>query len=763
MINQYKKIVGIIALCAYLCLPRNAFSQQCPTSPLSSASFSINGKVTVTGDGNGIGSADNNKALTICLNQSVILENKTPGLINAGYRFYDNVTTAFPAAGGKPANPTGVLAYSVDNLGISNITDFNTKGFVTGILVMDGSSGGIRITACQVVKIIKPQAPKVSIPAACANGIISIKLENDPANIFDSYQINYTKTATGNKETPQDLPYPITIPSIHSSKKLDPESYDVTVIGFNRIDEPLVGSTCPTTASAPINIIPKAGVLKRIEPSTMEGTTVAGEYVIKFFSGNEVGTKVNIYQREESGSYDFSKPALKIFNTNFKVPITIKSDSIKFTVAGPADKVYCFKMDVVDDCPTATPLINLARFDICTPVMNVVAEDNKNVIKWSKFPSGTNLTYKNYTIEYYDSLTSKWNILPGGAITDINNLGPLEHTDIECGKKYSYRVTADAGPSASSTIKEVTAISATIPNAADVIFASLNDKADSVRIQCEWKDQTTKPKNILSNSFRVWRADSPTGTYSVVNTGNRYFDDGTFNVNEESKCYYMDYSNLCGVYSEKTKTVCSILAKNVGESMSWTGNSPVGEGVAEYRIELIDPATGTPDSSRTAFFPYVTSKTFLDAVIPDDEKQTLYIRVQAFPIGFNTTTGRNTFAQSNIIKIFRPTVASFAQVFTPNGDNFNDKFGAYVKRYKFVVKAQMQVYDRWGNIIYSDSTTDKSELDPSNPNPGFGWDGKMKDGTYANEGTYAFRMIVEDQSGQTTTKDGVVLLAYKQP
>lgn len=761
MINQYKKIVGIITLCAYICLPRTAFSQQCPTNPLSSASFTINGKVTVTGDGNGIGSADNNKPLTICLNQNVTLNQNTPGIINVGYRFYDNVTATFPSAGGKPANPAGLSVYAVDNLGITNISDFNTKGFVTGILVMDGSLGGTRITACQVVKIIKPQAPKVSIPAVCANGIISIKLENDLANIFDGYQINYTKTATGNKETPQDLPYPITIPSIHSSIKLDPEPYEVTVIGANRVDEPLLGSTCPTTASAAINITPKASVLKRVNPLTLEGTTVNGEYVIRIPALNEVGTKVNVYQREESGSYDFTKPALKEFNTNIKS--FTKTDSVKFSVSGAANKIYCFKTETIDNCPTAPPQQYISQYEMCTTLMGVVAQDNKNVITWSKFPTGTNLTYDRYEVEYYDSLASKWRILSGGAISDINNLGPFEHTDIECGKKYSYRVTTVSGPTSSSTIKEVTAISATIPNAADVIFASLNDKADSVRIQCEWKDQTTKPKNILPNSFRVWRADSPTGAFSVLNTGASFFKDGTFNVNEESKCYYMDYSNLCGVYSSKTKTVCSILAKSVGESMSWTGNSPVGEGVAEYRVQLVDPVTGLPINPNTSFFPYTTNKSFLDTVIPDDENQTLYIRVQAFPVGYNVTGGRNAPAQSNIIKIFRPSVASFAQVFTPNGDGFNDKFGAYVKRYKFVVKAQMQVFDRWGNIIYSDETTDRNELDPNNLTPGFGWDGKMKDGTYANEGTYAFRMIVEDQSGQITKKDGVVLVAYKQP
>ncbi len=783
MINQYKKIVSIIALCAYICLPRTAFSQQCPTSVYSTASFSINGKVTVTGDGNGIGSADNNKPLTICLNQNVILNQNTPGIINVGYRFYDNVTGNFPSAAGKPANPAGLLSYAVDNLGITNISDFNTKGFVTGIMVMDGSLGGDRITACQVVKIIKPQAPKVSIPAVCANGIISIKLENDPANIFDGYQINYTKTATGNKETPQDLPYPITIPSIHSSIKLDPEPYDVTVIGVNRIDEPANGSTCPTTASPAINVTPKAGVLKRVEPSVMEGTTVSGEYIIRFFSSNEVGTKVNIYQREESGSYDFTKPALKNFNTNFKVPTTIKPDSVKFTVAGPADKVYCFKMDVVDDCPTATPLTNLSRFDICTPVISVVAEDNKNVIKWSKFPSGTNLTYDRYEVEYYDSLSSKWKVLPGGVISDINNLGPFEHTDIECGKKYSYRVTANAGPTSSSTIKEVTAISADIPKALNVLYADLNLKGDSVEVRGVWADGTS-PKNILPNSYRTWRADSPTGTYALQNTGISFFKDGTFDVNKENKCYYVDYSNICGIYSEKSKIVCSILAKNIGESMSWTANQPHSDGVAEYRIFVVNPATGEPENpkldasgiplksyidSKTGKniinFPVITKNTFLDGDVSDDQNQTLYVRVEAYPIGWEITGGgtRNAPAKSNIIKITRPTIASFAQVFTPNGDGFNDKFGAYVKRYKFVVKAQMQVFDRWGNIIYSDETTDRNELDPNNLTPGFGWDGKMKDGTYANEGTYAFRMIVEDQSGQITTKDGVVLVAYKQP
>jgi gliding motility-associated-like protein len=97
------------------------------------------------------------------------------------------------------------------------------------------------------------------------------------------------------------------------------------------------------------------------------------------------------------------------------------------------------------------------------------------------------------------------------------------------------------------------------------------------------------------------------------------------------------------------------------------------------------------------------------------------------------------------------------QIFTPNGDNQNDKF---IVRGKFIKKLKMSIYDRWGNIIFYDEMDGYPIGNNQDESTVIGWDGVMSNGNKAIEGNYAFKIEVEDTIGQVTTKQGALLLAY---
>jgi hypothetical protein len=64
-------------------------------------------------------------------------------------------------------------------------------------------------------------------------------------------------------------------------------------------------------------------------------------------------------------------------------------------------------------------------------------------------------------------------------------------------------------------------------------------------------------------------------------------------------------------------------------------------------------------------------------------------------------------------------------VFTPNGDGYNELFKPYP--YRFVSRIDFNVADRWGNIVFSTQ------------NPDILWDGKdMKTGKPVAEGVYFY-------------------------
>jgi len=88
-------------------------------------------------------------------------------------------------------------------------------------------------------------------------------------------------------------------------------------------------------------------------------------------------------------------------------------------------------------------------------------------------------------------------------------------------------------------------------------------------------------------------------------------------------------------------------------------------------------------------------------------------------------------------------------VFSPNGDQINDRFlisaGDQLKEISFLL-----IYDRWGNLVFS-----KTDIQPNDPN--HAWDG-----TYRNEplnpAVFVYRVILEFNDGHTEVKTGSLTL-----
>jgi gliding motility-associated-like protein len=86
-------------------------------------------------------------------------------------------------------------------------------------------------------------------------------------------------------------------------------------------------------------------------------------------------------------------------------------------------------------------------------------------------------------------------------------------------------------------------------------------------------------------------------------------------------------------------------------------------------------------------------------------------------------------------------------VFTPGIDGNND---TYFLRSQNVVKLELTIMNRWGNVVF-----DKSSDDLVNNNPT--WDGKIN-GVIANEGVYFYKYTGYNISGQEVTGHGFLHL-----
>lgn len=83
--------------------------------------------------------------------------------------------------------------------------------------------------------------------------------------------------------------------------------------------------------------------------------------------------------------------------------------------------------------------------------------------------------------------------------------------------------------------------------------------------------------------------------------------------------------------------------------------------------------------------------------------------------------------------------------FTPNDDGFNDKFSILGIPYEQITRFNMQIYDRWGQMIFTSSDIRE------------GWDGKQN-GEYCPVGVYVWSIYYEDNKKKPVTNKGTIIL-----
>ncbi len=143
-------------------------------------------------------------------------------------------------------------------------------------------------------------------------------------------------------------------------------------------------------------------------------------------------------------------------------------------------------------------------------------------------------------------------------------------------------------------------------------------------------------------------------------------------------------------------------------------------------------------SSQTQTF--TTSTTvMLIAFDANNCSDTTYVNVDVIPCGCTDPNALNYNPLAVIDNgscIYPTPTVVCPNIFTPNGDNFNDVFFLDVTN---AVKVEFTIVNRWGNLIY--------EVSESGTNPNPKWNGEARDGKLVNEGTYFVKYTVTGIDG----------------
>ncbi len=293
------------------------------------------------------------------------------------------------------------------------------------------------------------------------------------------------------------------------------------------------------------------------------------------------------------------------------------------------------------------------------------------------------------------------------------------HQNTICGQKYCYQVKAKIG-----AIESVSQLKCTDGKNLKTL-APIRDglvSIDNNIINLSWK----LPIGVTSDEITIVKSEGLTSTYNFLKKGNISSFVESF---EEKKsiqpCYKLSYADKCNNISANSNAFCPVILTTNGKDMTWTDYESFSS--SAYKMEIFDNKNNLIKTIPVNGINSITPKS------EDFTVQNLMFQVKVV-----SSDGRLSY--SNIRPLNFSLRLLVPSAFTPNGDGLNDTFKVYAA---FVKNYQYQIFDRWGNVVFTSQT------------PNDEWDGRINEHT-PQAGTYIYTLSYTSQGGQEFKKEGII-------
>ena len=377
-----------------------------------------------------------------------------------------------------------------------------------------------------------------------------------------------------------------------------------------------------------------------------------------------------------------------------------------------------------DDTPISLTNIKTLSISVMAPkVQNFSAEvqGHDAILSWTNYQcsnAAALLIYRKAGCDGYDPTPCETGIQNGyQLVATLNNLSTITYTDHDLpqGVEYEYRILAQFPDGALSIVSDAACV--ILKNDSPLITHVSNDSIDLVSGQVNvcW----ARPKEIdgqyvapfIYALTRIFEGESDV----VYEGADTTFLDANVNLAEATQLIYEvemrdAHQQIMGTSATASAVMLLINGTNAEAQLTWTETVPwlidstqVFKKVDNHFVRVAS----------------VTDMAYTDIDVENDETYQYYVRT----FGHYTMEGivrpLVNYSAIKTVRIgqeepFEEFSYQLPNVFTPNGDGFNDIFEPKVTGVDLIVSAKTVIFNRWGNILCD---TD---------DPLIQWDGKSK-------------------------------------
>ena len=378
---------------------------------------------------------------------------------------------------------------------------------------------------------------------------------------------------------------------------------------------------------------------------------------------------------------------------------------------------YTYRLKTVDSCDNLSD-----SFSTSHKTINLKANGSEEavILSWN--------AYKGRTVSQYQ-------VIRGSEVlyTISGEQTFLRDEKVVCDTFYNYQVRAlmegDTSIRALSNTDSAKATDNTPPNPIYLQRASVTTFNDVV----ELKWQASEAYD--AQAYQIYRRNENSGDFNQiaqVKHPNTTYQD-SFPINNREVCYFVKVKDACGNRSEFSNRGCIIQpegeALDLENALSWPPYEQWQKGTRTYEV-----FKQTGDSTYQSLARLDSSqRSYLDQDLRDSADQFCYfIRAKGF--------GEETFSRSTRLCLEQSAIVHIPNTFSPGvTPGLNDQFGPeglYIANY------EMQVYNRWGEEVFSTSTSER-------------WDGTYR-GELVPQGVYHYQIVVKSEDGSQVTYEGQV-------